>query len=234
MTKAKDTAKTLKQRSTEIEAQTRDMAQKIWFAGLGAYGRAYTEAATNAKKMNAGTTELFEDLVQRGTEIDGEMKTRLTSNGTVVKATENVAKMTEAALRVQREQRDALETRMQRMRTVLGFGEKAEKANDISSKIDKLEDEIAELSAKAKPAKGKAKANKDLAARLARLSAEIDSIAKVATPAKKAKAPAAKKAPAKKAAVKATAAKKPAAKAKAAKATVAKAPAKRRAAAKKA
>jgi|GEM_PF-138578 len=227
MAKAKDTAKTLKQRTAEIEAQTRDMAQKIWLAGLGAYGRAYTEAATSAKKMNAGTTELFEDLVQRGTEIDSEMKTKLSSNETVVKTTQNVAKMTEAAMRVQREQREALEARMQRMRAVLGFGAKSEKANDIASKIDKLEDEIAELAAKAKPAKGKAKAkvNKDVATRLARLSAEIDAIAKVNAPVKK------RKTTARKTSAKATAAKKTATKTKA---TKTKAPAKRRATAKKA
>lgn len=224
MSKAKDTAKSLK----EIEAQTREVAQKIWFAGLGAYGRAYTEAATSAKKMNAGTTELFEDLVKRGTEIDGEMKTRLGANETVNKATESVTKMTETAMRVQREQREALEARMQRMRAVLGFGAKSEKANDIASKIDKLEDEIAELSAKAKPAKGKAKVNKDVATRLARLSAEIDAIAKVNAPAKK------RKAPARKTAAKATVTKKTAAKKTTAKAKTTKAPAKRRAAGKKA
>ena len=214
MAKAKDTAKTLK----EIEAQTREVAQKIWFAGLGAYGRAYTEAATNAKKMNAGTTELFEDLVKRGTEIDGEMRDRIVSNETVSKATESVTKMTETAMRVQREQREALEARMQRMRAVLGFSAKSDKANDISSKIDQLEDEIADLAAKAKPAKGKTKVNKDVATRLARLSSEIDAIAKVNAP--KAK--------------KRNAVAKTAAKTKTAKKTATKAPAKRRTAVKKA
>ena len=222
MAKAKDTAKSLK----DLEAQTRDMAQKIWLAGLGAYGRAYTEAASNAKKLNAGTTELFEDLVKRGTEIDGEMKTRLSSNETVTKATQNVAKMTETALRVQREQREALEARMQRMRAVLGLGAKSEKADDIASKIDKLEDEIADLAAKAKPAKGKV--NKDVATRLARLSAEIDAIAKVSAPAKKRKTTKAK------AATKTTAKKATPAKTRTVKAKPAKTPAKRRTAAKKA
>ncbi len=222
MAKAKDTAKSLK----DLEAQTRDMAQKIWLAGLGAYGRAYTEAASNAKKLNAGTTELFEDLVKRGTEIDGEMKTRLSSNETVTKATQNVAKMTETALRVQREQREALEARMQRMRAVLGLGAKSEKADDIASKIDQLEDEIAELAAQAKPAKGKV--NKDVATRLARLSAEIDAIAKVSAPAKKRKTTRAK------AATKTTAKKATPAKTRTVKAKPAKTPAKRRTAAKKA
>lgn len=184
MTK-KETVKTLKERSAELEAQTRDMAQKIWFAGLGAYGRAYSEAAENAKKVNAGTSELFEDLVKRGTEIDSEMKTRIGSNEVVSKATESVAKVTETALRVQREQREAFEARMQRMRAVLGFKAAGDKAGDLSRKIDQLEDEIASLSAEAKPAKGKkAPVNKDVATRLARLSAEIDAIASVHAPAK--------------------------------------------------
>lgn len=185
--KAKAKTKTLKARRAELESQTRDVAQKIWLAGLGAYGRAYTEAATSAKKVNAGTTELFEDLVKRGTEIDSEMKARFTENATVSKATESVTKVTETALRIQRKQREAFEARMQRMRSVLGFKDQSEKTNDIASKIDQLEDEIAELSAKTKTAKGKTKAkvNKDVATRLARLSSEIDAIAKVNAPKKR-------------------------------------------------
>lgn len=208
MAKAKETPKTLKERGAALETQSRDMAQKIWLAGLGAYGRAYTEAAENAKKMNTGTTELFEDLVKRGSEIDSEMKTRLASNETVMKATQSVSKVTETAMRLQREQRDAFEARKQRMRAVLGFKDTSAKADELSKKIDQLEDEIASLSAKAKPAKGKATVNKDVATRLARLSSEIDAIAKVNAPLKaRAKAKpaaakvvkAAKTAPAKKA-----------------------------------
>ena len=197
----KSAAKSLKERRAELETQTRDVAQKIWLAGLGAYGRAYSEAATSAKKVNAGTTELFEDLVKRGTEIDSEMKVRLTENATVSKATQSVTKVTETALRVQRKQREAFEARMQRMRSVLGFKDQSEKAEDIASKIDQLEDEIASLAAKAKPAKGKSKVNKDVATRLARLSSEIDAIAKMNAPKKRkttAKKTAAKKATAKK------------------------------------
>jgi len=96
MAKAKDTAKALNERRVELETQTREMAQKIWFAGLGAYGRAFSEAASGAQKLNAGTTELFEDLVERGTEIDSEMKTRFASMDQVQKATESFSKVTSA------------------------------------------------------------------------------------------------------------------------------------------
>ncbi len=179
---AKETAKTFRERQAELQAQTRETAQKIWLAGLGAYGRAFSEAAENAQKLNTATTELFEDLVERGTKIDAEMKDRITSFEPVQKATENFSKVTETAARLQKEQREAFEARMQRMRAVLGFGDKTEKEEDLSSKLDKLEDETAALSATAKPAKGKV--NKDVATRLARLSSEIDAIAKVNAPAK--------------------------------------------------
>lgn len=198
MAKTKAKTKTLKERGAELEAQSRDVAQKIWLAGLGAYGRAYSEAAENAKKVNTGTSELFEDLVKRGTEIDGEMKARFGANETVVKATESVSKVTATALRLQKKQREAFEARMQRMRAVLGFKSQDDKADDLSAKIDELENEIASLSAKAKPAKGKAKVNKDVATRLARLSAEIDAIAKVNAPTKRKATPAARKTTAKK------------------------------------
>ena len=82
-------------------------------------------------------------------------------------------------------QREAFEARMQRMRAVLGFKAADEKADELSNKIDQLEDEIASLAAKAKPAKGKAKVNKDVATRLARLSSEIDAIAKINAPKKR-------------------------------------------------
>lgn len=205
MAKAKDTAKTFK----ELEAQSREIAQKIWFAGLGAYGKAYAEAAQNAQKINAGTSELFEDLVQRGTEIDGDMKDRIASFDQVQKATERFSQVTETATRLQREQREAFDARMQRMRTVLGFGTTDKKADELNTKLDKLEDEIASLSAQAKPRKGAA-VSKDVAERLSRLSAEIDAIAGAKAPAK----PKAKAAPRKRAA---TAAKKPAARKTAAK-----------------
>ncbi|MEL7128404.1 MAG: phasin family protein, partial [Pseudomonadota bacterium] len=189
---ANEKAKSLRDRGAELEAQTRDVAQKIWLAGLGAYGRAFSEAIENAQKLNEGTSELFEDLVERGTEIETDMKTRLTSNERVQQATAGVTKVTETALRLQREQRERFEARMQRMRTVLGFNSDA-KADDLSAKLDRLEDEIAALSATA--TKKTSGPNKDVTARLARLSAEIDAIAGTKAPAKRkvTKKPAAKK-----------------------------------------
>ncbi|MEL6323107.1 MAG: phasin family protein [Pseudomonadota bacterium] len=217
MSKEKET-KSLRERTVELEAQTRDVAQKIWLAGLGAYGRAFSEAVEGAQKLTHQTSELFEDLVERGTEIETDMKDRITQNETVQSATESVTKVTDAALKLQREQRERFEARMQRMRSLLGFDQAdSDKADEISEKLDRLEDEIAELAAKST----KAGPDKTVATRLARLGAEIDAVAAMNTPKPKRK-PAARKTAAKPAAAKAKTAK--------AKAPAKKAPAKPRAA----
>ena len=205
----KTTDKSLRARGAELEAQTRDVAHKIWLAGLGAYGRAFSEAVEGAQKLNEGTSELFDDLVKRGTDIETEMRDLWTSNERVQQATSNVSKVTETAVRLQREQRERFEARMQRMRALLGFSTDA-KTDELNAKLDKLEDEIAALSVKSKSAGP----DKAVAARLARLSAEIDAIAEVNAPKKKAPAKrktAAKKTTAAKTAKKAPAKRKPAA-----------------------
>lgn len=53
-----------------------DMARKIWLAGIGAYGRAFSEAQESIAKVSGDTTKLFEDLVERGEEIEDTVETR--------------------------------------------------------------------------------------------------------------------------------------------------------------
>lgn len=53
-----------------------DMARKIWLAGIGAYGRAFSEAQESLAKVSGDTTKLFEDLVERGEEIEDTVETR--------------------------------------------------------------------------------------------------------------------------------------------------------------
>ncbi len=191
--------------SAKVEAQSKDAAHKIWLAGIGAYGRAYTEARDGALKLNSGTSEFFEDLVKRGAEIESDVLSRLASNERVTTATSRVmkarsdaeaqvTKMTGVATQFQEEQRERLEARMDQMRSVLGLGGKSDKASKLHAKLDRLEDEVANLRGKAKAPKTKAgkatkaaKADTDVAARLARLTGEIEAISAANAPAPKAK-----------------------------------------------
>ncbi len=195
----------------QIEAQGKDVAHKIWLAGVGAYGRAYSEARDGAVKLNAGTSEFFEDLVKRGEAIEGDVLNRLSSNERLSKAGARVTKVASVANRITKKQRERLEERMTRMRSALGFGKKTSKVDALHAKIDRLEEEIEALRNDTIASKAKA-ADKSVADRLAQLTGEIEAIAKANAPKTAAKKAAPKKRAAKKPAAKKAAAKKPVAK----------------------
>ncbi len=54
-------------RKTQASADT---ARKIWLAGIGAYGRAFTEAQEQVAKLTGESARVFDDLVAKGEEIE--------------------------------------------------------------------------------------------------------------------------------------------------------------------
>jgi predicted flap endonuclease-1-like 5' DNA nuclease len=205
-----------------IEAKGFDVAHKIWLAGVGAYGKAYDVATEGVGKVSGQGEVLFEDLVARGEEIESDVRARLTSNTAIAKMTEQMGRVAEEAAKVrgrvaeatgeatevvskfQSEQRERLEARMERMREALGikqFSLKSKKAEKLHSKLDELEEQVADLRANADGADEKVKA------RVERLSEEIASVGGKAKKTKKAKKAKAKVKAAPKAAPKAAKAK---------------------------
>lgn len=53
-----------------------DMARKIWLAGVGAYGRAFTGAQESIAKMSGETSRMFDELVAKGEKIEETVETR--------------------------------------------------------------------------------------------------------------------------------------------------------------
>ena len=47
-----------------------DTARKIWLAGIGAYGRAFSEAQESLSKVTSESSRVFDDLVQKGEVIE--------------------------------------------------------------------------------------------------------------------------------------------------------------------
>jgi len=47
-----------------------ETARRIWLAGIGAYGRAFSEAQEALKDVTGKSSEIFEDLVQKGQVIE--------------------------------------------------------------------------------------------------------------------------------------------------------------------
>jgi predicted flap endonuclease-1-like 5' DNA nuclease len=193
-----------------IEAKGFDVAHKIWLAGVGAYGKAYDVASEGVGKVSGQGEVLFEDLVARGEEIESDVRARLSSNTAITRMTEQMNRVAEEAAKVrgrvaeatgeatevvskfQADQRERLEARMERMREALGikqFSLKSKKAEKLHSKLDELEEQVADLRANADGADEKVKA------RVERLSEEIASVGGKAKKAKKAKKTKAKAAP---------------------------------------
>lgn len=50
--------------------KTEEMARQIWLAGLGAYGQSVDNIQHGYDKMNDQTRKFFEELVQRGEELE--------------------------------------------------------------------------------------------------------------------------------------------------------------------
>lgn len=61
--------------------KTEELARKIWLAGLGAYGHGLNNIHDGYEKMSDQTRRYFDDLVDRGTKIESEAKSRLDKTG---------------------------------------------------------------------------------------------------------------------------------------------------------
>jgi len=157
----------------QVEAQSTEMAHKIWLAGVGAYGKAYDTAMAGANVLNKQSADVFEDLVKRGEEIEHDVRARLAANERVSGATKQVAKTLESVREMQVQARDQFEARLDRMRDLLGVKGFGTVREAVARQIDKLEDEVATVTSKARAKVG----DVDLKARLARLTAEIEAVA---------------------------------------------------------
>ena len=157
----------------QVEAQSTEMAYKIWLAGVGAYGKAYDTSLAGANVLNKHSAEAFEDLEKSGSEIEHDVRARLAADERVSGATKQVSKTLETVRDMQVQARDQFEARLDRMRDLLGVKGLSDVRQKFARQIDKLEDEVAAVTSKARAKVGDA----DLKARLARLTAEIEAVA---------------------------------------------------------
>jgi len=55
---------------------TGETARRIWLAGVGAYGRAFTEAQEALKDVTGSTSKVFDDLVTKGEVIEAAVSSK--------------------------------------------------------------------------------------------------------------------------------------------------------------
>ena len=56
--------------SKDKKRSSTETARRIWLAGIGAYGRAFTEAQEAIKDVTGKSSDVFDDLVQKGEMIE--------------------------------------------------------------------------------------------------------------------------------------------------------------------
>ncbi len=120
---------------------TGETARRIWLAGIGAYGRAFSEAQEAIKDMIGETSRVFDELVQKGEVI--EMTVEAKRKDLMEKASMPDFNMDE---------------RIQKMRSRLARGEDmADDLGDIEARLDRLEEKLDQILAAVIPAKAKPK-----------------------------------------------------------------------------
>jgi polyhydroxyalkanoate synthesis regulator phasin len=63
--------------STDSTEAKESLAKKIWLAGLGAYGQGFDEALEQYNKVNDKTSQLFGDLVKKGSDLEDKTRSKL-------------------------------------------------------------------------------------------------------------------------------------------------------------
>jgi len=134
-----NTAKKSHEDKLKAAEKAGEIANKIWLAGLGAYGKAFAGASEQIDKINEQyekvskeTTQLFEELVAKGKKLDSE----------------NHDKFSE----VKSKTTSSIEDRISKVRSSLHFGagnspelsQLSEKVDALTAKVDALLDAMGE------------------------------------------------------------------------------------------
>lgn len=124
-----------------------ETARRIWLAGIGAYGRAFTEAQEALKDVTGETSRVFDELVQKGEMIEKvvEMKGRQMADK-VDKAVPSMPSLGMPQLN--------MDERISKMRSRLMRGEDvADDIGRIEARLDQLEAKLDKVLAAVAPKK---------------------------------------------------------------------------------
>ena len=116
-----------------------DTARKIWLAGIGAYGRAFSDAHGSLTRVGEETSKAFDDLVERGETIEDHSR-------------DSAPKAASGNL--------VIEERIKRLRSKIGLPEDGRGAlhkemDDLKDQLDRIETKLDHLIANQKTGTGK-------------------------------------------------------------------------------
>ena len=121
--------------STDSTEAKESLAKKIWLAGLGAYGQGFDEALEQYNKVNEKTSQLFGDLVKKGSDLEDKTRSKLEE--------------------VKIQSSNSLDQRVNAIREKLNLGQNEEETRleRLEAKLDTLTDAVNSLVAAKKTKK---------------------------------------------------------------------------------
>ncbi|CAN1569418.1 PHA_granule_1, poly(hydroxyalkanoate) granule-associated protein [Caulobacteraceae bacterium] len=138
-----------------------EIARKIWLAGVGAYGRVYQEAAGRVEKVTGAANEMFDQLVEKGEQVEDLVRSSISKNEAAGKVTEYVEKTTAQVKSASETRIHDLEERFEAVRktvveTVSPFMDKVAPINifAIGGQIEALTAKVEALTAEVEALKG--------------------------------------------------------------------------------
>jgi poly(hydroxyalkanoate) granule-associated protein len=136
-------------RKNTKKVEEMDVARKIWLAGVGAYGRAYTQAQDQIDKLTDKASDMFDELVAQGEKVEDEVRARIGKSETGNRLNDLV----ERAQKFRAEQSAVLEERVAAVRKTIGEALQSpvnvfsagRTIAQLNKKIDALTAEVAAL-----------------------------------------------------------------------------------------
>jgi poly(hydroxyalkanoate) granule-associated protein len=130
----KDTKMTVENKTVDAVETARnegmEIARKIWLAGVGAYGRVYQEAAGRVEKVTGAANEMFDQLVEKGEQVEDLVKASIAKNETATKVSDLVEKNVATVKEVSETRINDLEERFETVRKTV-----MEKVSPLMDKI---------------------------------------------------------------------------------------------------
>lgn len=158
MATAKKTAKTSKKTETTADL---DVARKIWLAGVGAYGRMYSETQDALERLAVNANDAFDQLVAKGEEVEDKVRDNFAKSASGKRAVTMFEDATAKAKSFREERRAELETRIGKVRksvsealAPINPAALSQAVEKLTAQVEALTSEVATLKAeKAAPAK---------------------------------------------------------------------------------
>jgi poly(hydroxyalkanoate) granule-associated protein len=147
-----------KARKNAVVTTEPDIARKIWLAGVGAYGRVFSETQGALEKLAGNANQTFDQLVANGEKVEDAVRARIAKSGPEVERV--VANVSRQVKDLRANRRAALESRIGAVRKTVGDTLAPFNVAALTKSVDKLSSEVDALKSELAQLKGKKKAKK--------------------------------------------------------------------------